>query len=72
MDGKARWVDNVIVERWLRSLKNSRVRINEYGTPAELSRLIAGYVEQYNDERLHQSLVYETPSEWHHSGLIAA
>ena len=35
MDGRARWVDNVIVERWLGSLKSECVRICEYETPAE-------------------------------------
>ena len=72
MDGKARWVDNVIVGRWFRSLKSECVRISEYETPAELRRLVAAYVEQYNNARPHQSLGYETPGEWYHSGLMAA
>ena len=72
MDGKARWVDNVIVERWFRSLKSECLRANEYETPAELRRLVSGYVEQYNNARRHQSLGYETPGEWYHSGLMAA
>ena len=72
MDGKARWVDNVIVERWFRSLKSECLRAGEYETPAELRRLIADYVEQYNNARRHQSLGYETPSEWYHSGPMAA
>ena len=72
MDGKARWVDNVIVERWFRSLKTECVRISERETPAELQRLIAAYVEQYNNARPHQSLGYDTPAEWYYSGLMAA
>lgn len=72
MDGKARWVDNVIVERWFRSLKSECVRAGEYETPAELRRLVAGYVEQYSGARPHQSLGYDTPSEWYYSGLMAA
>lgn len=72
MDGRARWADNVIVERWFHSLKSECVRICEYETPAELRRLVAGYVEQYNAARPHQSLGYDTPSEWHYSGLAAA
>lgn len=72
MDGKARWVDNVIAERWFRSLKSEHLRINEHETPAELRRLIAGYGGQDNSMRPHQSLGYETPSEWYHSGLMAA
>ena len=72
MDGKSRWVDNVIVERWFRSLKTECVRISEYETPAELRRLISAYVEQYNNARPHQSLGYDTPAEWYYSGLMAA
>ena len=48
------------------------MRISEYETPAELRRLVAGYVEQYNNARPHQSLGYDTPAEWYHSGLMAA
>lgn len=72
MDGKARWVDNVIIERWFRSLKTEKLRLGEYSTPAELRREIADYVEQYNDVRPHQSLGNDRPSEWYHSGLMAA
>lgn len=72
MDGKARWVDNVIVERWFRSLKSECLRVDEYETPAELMKLISGYVDQYNSTRPHQSLGYDTPDEWYHSGLMAA
>lgn len=72
MDGKARWVDNVIVERWFRSLKTECLRISEYETPAQLRQLIAGYVEQYNRVRPHQSLDYDTPASWYYSGLMAA
>ena len=71
MDGKARRADNVIVERWLRSLKTECPRISGYETPAEPRRLIADYVEQYNNTRPHQSLGYDTPDSWHHPGLMA-
>lgn len=72
MDGKARWADNVIVERWFRSLKCDKLKIEEYETPAQLRRLIADYVEQYNSRRPHESLGYDAPSEWYYSGLMAA
>ena len=71
MDGKARWVDNVVVERWFRSLKCERVKINEYSTPRELRKLISDYVNQYNNRRLHESLDYETPASWYYSGIAA-
>jgi putative transposase len=61
MDGKARWVDNVIIERWFRSLKTEYVYINEYASPRELRVGIKGYVQEYNTIRPHQSWEYETP-----------
>ena len=72
MDGKARWVDDVIVERWFRSLKSEWLRTNECSTPLELRRLVAQYVDQYNSTRPHESLGYETPESWCHSSLMAA
>ena len=62
MDGKARWVDNVIVERWFRSLKTEYVYINEYASPRELRDGIQEYVNDYNDIRPHQSWDYKTPA----------
>ena len=63
MDGKTRWVDNVIVERRPRSLKSECLRLGEYETPAELRRPIRDYVDRYNNARRHQSLGYEMPAQ---------
>ena len=60
------------LERWFRSLKCDKLKIEEYETPAQLRRLVAEYVEQYNSRRPHESLGYDTPSEWYYSGLMAA
>jgi len=62
MDGKARWVDNVIIERWFRSLKTEYIYINEYSSPRELRNGIQEYIEDYNTLRPHQSLGYDTPA----------
>lgn len=56
MDGKARWVDNVIVERWFRSLKCDYIYINELETPKILRKAIEQYISEYNSERPHQGL----------------
>jgi putative transposase len=63
MDGKARWVDNVIIERWFRSLKWDDIYVNEYNSPKELRRGIARYIGEYNCLRPHQSHDYKTPEE---------
>jgi putative transposase len=62
MDGKARWVDNVLIERWFRSLKTECLYIQEYTAPKELRALIRSYVEDYNCLRPHQSHEYATPA----------
>ena len=64
MDGRRRWADNVIVERWFRTPESECLRNSEYETPARLRAIIARFVDQYNNERVHQSLGYETPAQW--------
>ena len=61
MDGKSRWADNVMIERWFRSLKTEEIYINEYENPKALRRAIGAYIQQYNTVRPHQSLDYNTP-----------
>ena len=71
MDGKARWVDNVLIERWFRSLKTEYVYINDYNSPRELRAGIQEYVQDYNNLRPHQSLNYETPAALYQSSFSA-
>ncbi len=71
MDGKARWVDNVIIERWFRSLKCDNIYVSEYNTPRELRLGIAAYVDEYNNERPHQSLDYRYPVQVYNSIFAA-
>ena len=56
MDGKARWIDNVIIERWSGSLKTENIYINEYNSPRELRHGVADYIYEYNHERPHTSV----------------
>ena len=67
MDGKARWVDNVVIERWFRSLKCENIYINEYESPKALRRGIDLYVDEYNRVRPHQSFGNATPADVYHS-----
>jgi len=72
MDGKARWVDNVVIERWFRSLKTERIYLNEYMTPKELRADLRDYIQEYNTERPHQVHNYKTPLEVYIAKQIAA
>ena len=48
MDGKSRWADNVMIERWFRSLKTELIYINEFHSPRHLRTQIGEYVHLYN------------------------
>lgn len=62
MDGKSRWADNIMIERWFRSLKTEEIYINEYTNPRELRKGIADYIQKYNHIRPHASLENKSPS----------
>ena len=61
MDGKSRWADNVMIERWFRSLKTEKIYIEEFRTPKELRAGIRSYIREYNTERPHMAHDYATP-----------
>ena len=61
MDGKGRWMDNVVIERLWRSLKYERIQLYSYGTVGELKSHVAEWMSYYNHERKHQHLDYQTP-----------
>ena len=62
MDGKSRWADNIMIERWFRSLKTEKIYIEEYTTECELRVCIAAFINQYNNVRPHESLDNVTPA----------
>lgn len=63
MDGKGRWVDNVLIERFWRSIKYELIYLQSIATVAEAKRKIEQFINFYNYERPHQSLNYRTPQE---------
>ena len=71
MDGKSRWADNIMIERWFRSLKTELIYINEYRSPRELRRAIHGYINDYNTLRPHEALDYATPDEVYKASFAA-
>lgn len=71
MDGKSRWADNIMIERWFRSLKTEQIYPNEYASPRELRVLINKYVEEYNKIRPHEALDYQAPDDVYY-GVLAA
>lgn len=72
MDGKSRWADNIMIERWFRSLKTELIYINEFHVPRELGQSIRGYVRDYNCLRPHEALDYATPDAVYYASFCAA
>lgn len=61
MSGKGRCWDNIFVERLWRSLKYEEVYLKNYSSGQEAVQGIDGYLNYYNNVRLHQKLSYRTP-----------
>jgi putative transposase len=62
MDSKGRCLDNIIVERFWRSLKYEMIFLQEFSSLAALKARISWYMNFYNTERPHQSHDYATPA----------
>ena len=61
MDGKGRWMDNVLIERLWRSVKHEWVLLHEYETIPELELLISEWIDRYNMWRPHTANGGKTP-----------
>ena len=64
-DGRGRALDNIFVERLWRSVKYEEVYLKSYGSMTEAMRNLDKYFRFYNQQRLHQSLDYQTPETVH-------
>jgi len=62
MDGRGRALDNIFVERLWRTVKYEEVYLKQHDSVQSLLIGLTDYFVFYNEERLHQSLGYKTPS----------
>lgn len=63
MDGRGRWMDNVMIERLWRTLKYDCVYLNAFETGSEARKGIGKWISKYNEKRPHSSLDDRTPHE---------
>lgn len=70
MDGKNRWADNIMIERWFRSFKYEEVYLTEYKNMKEARESITKYIHTYNFERKHSAIGYETPAERYYPAML--
>ena len=70
MDGKSRWADNIMIERWFRSFKYEEAYLTQYNNIKEARAAIKQYVHTYNFERYHSTLDYHTPAEYYYPAML--
>jgi putative transposase len=61
MDGKGRWADNVIIERFWRTIKYCSIFMHGIENVKELKSEVMRFIKYYNERRLHSSLSYQAP-----------
>jgi len=61
MNGKGRSIDNIVIERFFRTLKHSNIYISDYRSIQELKEGIKSYICKYNFKRFHSSIGYKKP-----------
>lgn len=70
MDGRGRWQDNRMVERFWRSLKYECVYLLEFEGGKEAREAIGRWIGSYNGERPHFGLGGRTPDEVYFGGNL--
>ena len=69
MDGKSRWADNIMIERWFRSFKYEEAYLTQYNNIKEARAAIKQYVT-HNFERYHSTLDYHTLAEYYYPAML--
>ncbi len=67
-----RWADNIIIERFFRTLKYEDFYLFKYETIKKTKIGIKNYIEYYNNHRKHSSLNYSTPNDFYNNFLKLA
>lgn len=70
MDGKGRALDNILIERFWRSLKYEEVYLHDYASPRETRAGVNRYMQLYQHYRPHQSLQYQTPASVYNGKVV--
>ena len=70
MDGKSRWADNIMIERWFRSFKYEEGYLTQYANIREARAAIKSYVHTYNFERCHSAINDQTPASYYYPALL--
>lgn len=69
MDGKGRWMDNVMIERLWRSVKQECVYLQEFDSIKELKNALQNWFRFYNEDRPHATFDGRTPNDVYHGTI---
>lgn len=61
MNGRGRSIDNIVIERFFRTLKHGNIYISDYQSIKELKEGVKAYIYKYNFKRFHSSIDYQKP-----------
>ena len=70
MDGKSRWADNIIIERWFRSFKYEEAYLTEWNNIKEARTAIKAYIHKYNIERCHSAIGNVPPATLYYLAML--
>jgi putative transposase len=70
MDGKSRWADNIMIERWFRSFKYEEAYLTEWHNIKEARKAIGAYIYTYNFERCHSSIGNVPPASCYYPEML--
>ena len=63
MDGRARCLDNIWIERFWRTIKREYIYLNPEDNVAALRCGITGFIDYYNNRRCHQGIGHKIPAQ---------
>lgn len=61
MNGRGRSIDNIVIERFFRTLKHGNIYISDYQSIKELKEGVKAYIHKYNFKRFHSAIDYQKP-----------
>ena len=61
MNGRGRSIDNIVIERFFRTLKHGNIYISDYQSIKELKEGVKAYMYKYNFKRFHSAIGYQKP-----------
>ena len=71
MDGKARCLDNIWIERFWRTIKREYVYLNPEDNVIDLRKDVVRYIDYYNNQRYHQGIDHQIPAARYAAAIAA-